>query len=79
MQDCAECHQLEHLLEEAALQYSEVHHYMSKLNDSDPERIWAVEALRGSKEVVDEIQNQFDEHKAKHENHPPQESSASEP
>jgi hypothetical protein len=80
MRDRAECQRLEHLLEEAALQYFDAHHYVSKLDDSNPEKIWAVEALRGSKETVDEIQNQFDEHKAKHENQPhPRENSASEP
>jgi hypothetical protein len=70
MQDCAECRRLEHLLEGAAIRYFEAHHYALKLDDSDSEKIWAAEALRGAKEAVDEIQNQFNEHKTKHANSP---------
>lgn len=37
-----------------------------KLDDSNPEKTWAGMALRVAKEAKDEIQNQFNEHKAKH-------------
>jgi hypothetical protein len=66
MQNCLECRRLERLLEEAAIEYFKSAQYILKLDDSDPEKTWADMALRGDKKATEEIQLQFNEHKAKH-------------
>jgi len=65
-QDCAECRLLKRLLEMAVdkrLKYSE---HVNTFDDSDPEKIWAKDALRGAARAEGKAQEQFNDHVATH-------------
>jgi glutaredoxin len=69
MENCQECHRLQRLLEEAAIQYYEAAKGVLALDDADPVKVWEDLAARGAKETMDERQKQFNEHQAKHARH----------
>ena len=66
MQDCHECRRLEALLEKTAIEWFALVTQVSS-PDTGPQRFEATTALRGADDAKNDAQQQFSQHRAKHE------------
>ena len=66
MQDCHECRRLEALLEKTAIEWFALVTQVSSLPDTDPQKPAAITTLRGADDAKNDAQQQFSQHRAKH-------------
>jgi len=64
MLNCKRCAEIELLLEKLSITHWEAAQRFGSLNENDPQKQWAGDALRAAKDAADEAQRLYNEHLA---------------